>query len=188
MKKYFFAIAALAALTMSSCNPDNEVKKDEPTNPGITAAAAGNLVINEYSGNSKFIELYNISDKEISLEGVTLLKNDEEGALWTGLENHKLAAGAFMILYSNKTTLEGAIADQTFNGGLSPKKSVKLELLDKDGNSIQAVSRGPEPWDSSCTENKDCGFSRVPDGTGEFVYAVETPGAANGEKVADIVD
>ena len=40
--------------------------------------------------------------------------------------------------------------------------------------------------EAGLAENKEASFSRVPNGTGEWAYAVPTPGAANGEKTGDI--
>ena len=185
MKKYFFILAALA--TCAACNND-PVNPKGPNSPSdAVAAAKGNLVINEVSGNSKFVELYNICDKAVNLEGVTFIKNEEEGSLWTGVADQVLAAKSYLILYSNKTSLENPDANYTFAGGLSAKKNVKIEIFDAKGESIDAFVRdGATAWDTTLPEETDYGFSRVPDGTGEFVYAVETPGAANGEKVKDI--
>lgn len=189
MKKYF-AIAAVAVLALAACTKTPTTGPKEKEETGAVKAAKGNLVINEVAGTSKFLELYNPTDKDVDLEGVTLLKNDETeiGAIWTGVADQVVKAKGFVILYSSKTALENPDPAFTFNGGLSGKKSVKMELFAADGTSIEVFVRGPEPWDTACAENTDCSFSRVPDGTGPFVYAAETPGAANGEKVADIVD
>ena len=54
---------------------------------GIIDATASALVINEIDGNGKFVEIYNNSDKELSLEGVTLHKN-EKGTWCTGRSNN----------------------------------------------------------------------------------------------------
>ncbi|MBQ0078150.1 MAG: lamin tail domain-containing protein [Bacteroidales bacterium] len=185
MKKYFFIIAALAVC--AACN-DNATTPKGPEKPSdAVAAAKGNLVINEVSGNSKFVELYNISDKAVNLEGVTFIKNEEEGALWTGVADQVLAAKSYLILYSNKTSLENPDANYTFAGGLSAKKNVKIEIFDASGTSIDAFVRcATVEWDATLPEDTEYDFSRVPDGTGEWVYAAETPGAANGEKVKDI--
>ncbi len=185
MKKYFFILAALVAC--AACNNETTTPKGPEKTGDAVAAAKGNLVINEVSGNAKFVELYNISDKAVDLEGVTFIKNEEDGSLWTGTEGQTLAAKAFLILYSNKTTLENPDANYTFAGGLSAKKNVKIEIFDASGASIDAFVRCDSvEWDVTLPEETEYSFSRVPDGTGEFVYAVETPGAANGEKVKDI--
>jgi hypothetical protein len=80
--------------------------------------------------------------------------------------------------------------NHVFKGGLSPKKNVKLELYSATGDLLDEFVRGIEGagWNQvkGYPENEDCSFSRVPDGTGEFVYALPTPKATNGEKVADI--
>lgn len=77
-----------------------------------------------------------------------------------------------------------------FVGGLSGKKNIKFELLDADGKVLDTFIRGTEGagWNqvSGYTNNKKASFSRVPDGSGEWVYAAPTKGAANGEKTGDI--
>lgn len=147
------------------------------------------VVLNEVDGNIKYIELYNTGSESVSLTGYTLWKNDEMGsAIWTGEEGITIEANDYVVLYSNKATGITVDAEYIFDGGLSPKKSVKIELRDLEGNTVDVFARGPEPWDTSVSENPDCSFSRVENGTGDWFYAAPTPGAANGEKVADIVD
>ena len=85
-------------------------------------------------------------------------------------------------------------ADQTdpvagFNAGLSAKKGVKFELVNAEGVVVDKFVRGADvdPFDEeSLPENKEASFSRVPNGTGEWAYAVPTPGAANGESTGAI--
>ena len=76
-----------------------------------------------------------------------------------------------------------------FNAGLSAKKGVKFELVDAAGNVVDKFVRGEDtdPFDEAkLPENTEASFSRVPNGTGDWAYAVPTPGAANGEKTGDI--
>ena len=81
-------------------------------------------------------------------------------------------------------------ANHVFKGGLSGKKNVFIELYDGKNNKLDEFKRGEEGagWNqvSGFKNDKNHTFSRVPDGTGEFVYADPTKGAANGAKVADI--
>ena len=156
---------------------------DEPIEP-----SEANVVLNEVDGNTKYVEIYNLGSEAVSLTGYTLWKNDEMGAsIWTGAEGLTIEADGYVVIYSDKSGVD-VDADYIFAGGLSPKKSVKIELKDASGNSVDVFARGPEPWDSSVSENSECSFSRVENGTGDWVYAYPTPGAANGEKVADITD
>ena len=65
MKK-FFAFAAMAALALTSCDPE-EIKGDGPSTGGETKVSG--IVLNELSGADKFIELYNTGDETVSLAG-----------------------------------------------------------------------------------------------------------------------
>ena len=59
MKK-FFVFAAVAAFALVACTKEQTVKPGE------------GVVLNELSGAEKYIELYNTTDKVVSLEGVVL--------------------------------------------------------------------------------------------------------------------
>ena len=162
------------------------------------------IVLNELSGADKFIELYNTTDKEVSLEGLCLVKYDSskdggKSTTWTGKAGMKIAAKGFVVLESSDLSDPAEdgdpayayeSADHVFKGGLSGKKNVKIELQNADGEVLDAFVRGEEGagWNqvSGFNNDKKHTFSRVPNGTGEFVYADPTKGAANGAKVADI--
>ena len=74
MKK-FFVIAAAAAISFCACTKDDTNKVQGSGNNDADKGSAG-LVLNELSGADKFIELYNTTDAEISLEGCYLVKYD----------------------------------------------------------------------------------------------------------------
>ena len=200
MKKYF-AIAAMAALALVSCNK-NGFETDDKTDGGKDSVSG--IVLNELDATKKFIEIYNTTDKEVSLEGVCLVKYDstKEGGMsttWTGAAGMKLPAKAWIYLESSDLADEAEGGDpayayqsenHVFKGGLSGKKNVKIELCDASGKVLDSFVRGEEGsgWNqvSGYENDKKHSFSRCPDGTGEWAYADSTPGAANGEKVADI--
>ena len=215
MKKIFF-VAAAAAMMFVSCTKDNnqlpgtnEGNNDQP-GTGNEEQTEIVVVFNELCGNklpNKFIELYNNSNAEVDLAGWTIRKyapdaldkEAEEGEVlntegvknlyeicWTAPAGTKIAAGAYLVLAADKTNpAEG------FNAGLSAKKEVKFELVDATGKVVDKFLRGKENADGGIeegklNENTDNSFSRVPNGNGEWAYAVPTMGAANGEKVADL--
>lgn len=200
MKKYF-AIAAMAALALVSCNK-NGFETDDKTDGGKDSVSG--IVLNELDATKKFIEIYNTTDKEVSLEGVCLVKYDstKEGGkstTWTGAAGMKLAAKAWIYLESSDLADEAEGGDpayayqsenHVFKGGLSGKKNVKIELCDASGKVLDSFVRGEEGsgWNqvSGYENDKKHSFSRCPDGTGAWAYADSTPGAANGEKFADI--
>lgn len=201
MKK-FFAFAAMAALALTSCN-NNNIDVDGPGTGGNETKVSG-IVLNELSGADKFIELYNTTDAEVSLEGVYLVKYDssKEGGkstTWTGKAGMKIAAGGYVVLESSDLADEAEGGDpnyayesenHVFKGGLSGKKNVYIELYNAKDEKLSEFKRGEEGagWNqvSGFNNDKEHTFSRVPNGTGEWAYAVPTKGAANGEKVADL--
>lgn len=147
------------------------------------------VVLNEVNGNGqKFIELYNAGETAMSLSGWTVQK--DETVVWTGT-TESIAAGEYMVLYSNKNkgadaNPEGAV---TFTGGLSAKKNVKVDLYNASSVLKDSFARGIKGagWgEITLTENTENSFSRVPNGTGGWVYAVATVGATNGAKVSCI--
>ena len=202
MKK-FFVLAAAAAFALVACNKDNPIV-DGSGNQGGNDTKVTGVVLNELSGADKFIELYNTTDKAISLEGLSLVKYDAskdggKSTTWTGKAGMTIAAKGYVVLESSDLADEAEggdpnyayeSANHVFKGGLSGKKNLKIELVDAQENVLDVYARGEEGagWNqvSGFNNDKKHTFSRVPDGTGELAYADPTKGAANGAKVADI--
>lgn len=201
MKKFFmFAASAVVAMAMVSCGEDPNTGGG---NEGGGETIDG-IVLNELSGTDKYIELYNTTEAEVSLEGVMLVKYDssKEGGkstTWTGAAGMKIAAKGYVVLESSDLADEAEggdpayayeSANHVFKGGLSGKKNVYIELQAADESVLDSFQRGEEGagWNqvSGFKNDKTHTFSRVPNGTGEWAYADPTKGAANGEKVADI--
>ena len=200
MKK-LMVFAAMAAVALVSCNK-NGFETDD-VNGGGDKSVSG-IVFNEIDGQNKVIEFYNTTDKEVSLEGVSIVKYDssKEGGkstTWTGAAGMKIAAKSWVYLESSDLADEAEGGDpdyayqsenHVFKGGLSGKKNVKLELYDPSGKLLDTFTRGEEGagWNqvSGFANNKTNSFCRVPDGTGEWFYAAPTPGAANGEATGEI--
>lgn len=173
MKKLFvFAAIALAALV--SCNKDPEQKKDETTTGDITK-----VCLNEVCGvvGYKGVELYNAGDKECSLEGVTLFKNGEELACWTGTAEDKIAAKGFFVIKGKKETTEiDGVANATSTASFSPTKSLLLELKSSDGNVLSTFDRG---WKANGNAEVTLAV------TVEYSYSLTTDGG-NTWKLKDI--
>ena len=173
----------------------------EGEEPTPEPAKEAKVVFNELCGNkvewggnpaNKFIELYNAGEGDGNLAGWTIRKyaadaTDVAGkynVVWEGPENTTIAAGAYIVLGADATDYADG-----FTAGLSAKKGVKFELVDAAGNVVDKFIRGEDadPFgEEGLSENKEASYSRVPNGTGSFAYAVPTPGAANGEKTGDI--
>ena len=202
MKK-FFVLAAAAAFALVACNKDNPIV-DGSGNQGGNDTKVTGVVLNELSGADKFIELYNTTDKELSLEGVYLVKYDSskdggKSTTWTGAAGMKIAAKGYVVLESSDLADPAEDGDpayayesanHVFKGGLSGKKNVFIELYSAADEVLSEFKRGEEGagWNqvSGFNNDKKHTFSRVPNGTGEWAYADPTKGAENGAKVADI--
>ena len=202
MKK-FIVFAAAAAVALSACTK-NDPQVDGSGNNGGNETKVTGIVLNELSGADKFIELYNTTDKELSLEGVYVVKYDssKEGGkstTWTGAKGMTIAAKGFVVLESSDLADPAEDGDpayayesanHVFKGGLSGKKNVKIELQNADGEVLDTFVRGEEGagWNqvSGFNNDKKHTFSRVPNGTGDWAYADPTKGAANGAKTADL--
>lgn len=165
MKKYFiFAAIALAAL--ASCNKDPEQQKEENN-----AGDVSKVCLNEVCGvvGYKGIELYNAGDKEVSLEGVTIFKNGEELACWTGTADDKIAGKGFFVIKGKKETTEiDAVANSVSTASFSPTKSLLLELKSADGNVLSTFDRG---WKAN-------GNAEVTLTTVEYSYSLTTDGGS----------
>ena len=88
MKKVL-VLAAAAAFVFCACEKEHQIDGSGSGNEGGNATVSG-VVLNELSGADKYIELYNTTDKEVSVEGLCLVKYDssKEGGkstTWTGM-------------------------------------------------------------------------------------------------------
>ena len=203
MKK-FFVLAAAAAMALVACNKDNPTVDGSGNTPGGNEAKVTGIVLNELSGADKFIELYNTTDKDLSLEGVYLVKYDSskdggKSTTWTGAKGMTIAAKGYVVLESSDLSDPAEDGDENyayesanhvFKGGLSGKKNVFIELYSAADEKLSEFKRGEEGagWNqvSGFNNDKKHTFSRVPNGTGEWAYADPTKGAENGAKVADL--
>ena len=157
-----------------------------------------NLVLNEISGEHKFVEIYNAGNSVISLHGVKLQRNNgisEGGSEWTGKETDVIPAKAYAIITFNNYNLpeHWTIIPEilgSISSGISDQQILKVALVAPSGNPIGVFIRGNVPlpaWQSSenVTRNRIYSYSRMPDNS--WAYADPTPGAVNGDRMEDIV-
>ena len=141
------------------------------------------IVLNELNGTDKFIELYNMGDADLPLRGMYIEK-DAKKIIWTADENVIAPAHGVLLLYSSDVTgegdaHEGYTENLIFDSGLSPKKTLKIELFMPDGSSRDVFTRGlDENWGTTISDVSPNSFARTPDG-GEWKLTEPTPGAAN---------
>ncbi|MBR5640253.1 MAG: lamin tail domain-containing protein [Muribaculaceae bacterium] len=143
------------------------------------------LVINELYGagedGEKYIELYNIGDDPIKLDGVTIKK--DEALTWTGEKNEVIMGHSyFLIVGASNVAGEGGSGPnpRPMIKGLSAKKTVLIELFNPQGEVINKFQRGEkgDGWGATISKN-DKTWSRCPNGTGKFMIADKTFGTKN---------
>ena len=169
----------------------NSGEADEIPDPSVPEVPEGEnydgIRLNELNGNDKFIELYNASDADVDISGCQIMKDDEK-TIFTA-EGVTISAGDFLTIWSEDVADEAPSDALIFSSGLSADKSVKIELLDPDGNSLDvfknlSVASG-EKWgeddgkyDSKDKETKPS-FARETDGTGDWYIMLPTQGKTN---------
>ena len=144
---------------------------------GETLPDFNTIVLNELNGDQKMIEIYNQGDYALPLKGMTLKKNDET-VIWTASEAVVAPAHGYVLLISDKNDVSAVDPAYVFSGGLSPKKTIKIELFLPDGSTRDVFTRGDGLWDQSATDVGEKSFSRVPD-AGEWKLTDPTLGEAN---------
>jgi hypothetical protein len=156
------------------------------------------LVLNEVSGNNKFVEIYNSGSVAIPLQGVKLQRNDgtsSGGSEWVGTSSDSIPAGAYRLFLFNSYTpatlnTNPAYTGWTVSSGISSGQILKVAIVDPSGNPVSVFIRGSVPlpaWQNTTgvTQNSNDTYSRMSDGT--WAYADPTPGAVNGAKTSEIV-
>lgn len=140
-----------------------------------------NIVLNELNGNDKFIEIYNKGNLDLSLEGMTIMKDDYvAGATWTADATVVVPAHGYVLLYSADVAIDHPEQPENlfFNSGLSAKKTVRITLFMPDGSVRDEFTRGTTGEWGQTISAVDGSYARTPDG-GDWKLAEATPGAAN---------
>ncbi len=147
-----------------------------------------NIVLNELNGNDKFIEIYNKGNLDLSLEGMTIMKDDYvAGATWTADATVVVPAHGYVLLYSADVAIDHPEQPENlfFNSGLSAKKTVRITLFMPDGSVRDEFTRGTTGEWGQTISAVDGSYARTPDG-GDWKLAEATPGAANPATGEDI--
>lgn len=199
MKALRYIIPAMLFTAMiagtTACKTDDEPNWDEPIpepaptpTPGSDdepAADSNPIRFNELNGNKpqKYIELYNTSDAAYDITGMSIIKNGDE-PVYVAPAGTTIAAHGFLTLNSDATDYSGG-----FTAGLSAKKSLKFELFDADGTSVDvfinpSLAKG-NVWDETDPvyngEASKEAYGRKPDGSGAWYMIALTPGASNND-------
>ena len=171
-----FYIVAEGALTATSPSMEYVV--------GAVAIDYSGLRLNELNGNDKFIEIYNAGVEAINMKGVYIEKDGKQK--WAGQSAVTIEAGGYLLLYSKEVALDHPEIDTVyygFDGGLSAKKNVQVQLFTPAGESIDNfnlvnIELNGEAYGYA---NNQAPASYSLNADGNWYYADATPGEVNVE-------
>ncbi len=185
--KWYYADATPGAVNVDGANIVLGLEGGDvpptPEQPDYT-----NIVLNELNGNDKFIEIYNKGNLDLSLEGMTIMKDDYvAGATWTADATVVVPAHGYVLLYSADVAIDHPEQPENlfFNSGLSAKKTVRITLFMPDGSVRDEFTRGTTGEWGQTISSVDGSYARTPDG-GDWKLADPTPGEANPAEGEDI--
>lgn len=150
-----------------------------------------NIVLNELNGDTKFIEIYNMGDLDLPLEGMYICKDGNEGlenAKWVADATVVAPAHGYILLYSEDVLVDHPEQPENlfFSSGLSGKKTIRMALFMADGTERDAFERGTTgEWGQTISNVGEKSYARTPDG-GAWKLADATPNAANPAEGEDI--
>ena len=143
------------------------------------------IVLNELNGDQKKIEIYNQGDFDLPLKGMFIQK-DDDAVIWTADETVIAPTHGYLVLISNKNDVSEIDPALVFDGGLSGKKTLKIELFMPDGSSRDVFTRGTTGlWGQDISNVGEKSFARTPDG-GDWKLTDPTLGEANPAEGEDI--
>lgn len=150
-----------------------------------------NIVLNELNGDTKFIEIYNMGDLDLPIEGMYICKDGNEGlenAKWVADATVVAPAHGYILLYSEDVLVDHPEQPENlfFSSGLSGKKTIRMALFMADGTERDAFERGTTgEWGQTISNVGEKSYARTPDG-GAWKLADATPNAANPAEGEDI--
>jgi hypothetical protein len=162
---------------------------DTPEPPTPEEPDYTNILLNELNGDSKFIEIYNMGDMDLPMEGMYIMKDEYvAGAIWTADATIVAPAHGYLVLYSVDVQADHPELNenQFFNSGISSKKTIRFTLFMPDGTVRDEFTRGTTgEWGQTVSSVAPLSYARTPDG-GYWKLADPTPGAANPSSGGDI--
>lgn len=162
-------------------NPDDNPADDPSDKPAIDFSV---IRLNEINGNDKFIELYNMSETDVDIEGVYFTREDEVGeteTVYTAAAGTIIKAHGYLTVWSKKAAEDNPDLSPVFDSGLSADKALKIELYDPEGKSLD-VFRNPlktEGEEAGVYDSSEGSFARETDGTGDWYIMAATQGTTN---------
>ena len=180
---YIEAIAANPAQTAAYLPQGAEhnvfiytVKTASAANSGVKInelmASNTSTVKDEAGQYEDWLELYNLSDREMDIGGYYLSDNPANLPKWKVPDGTKIPAKGFLTFWADEDGNQGPLH---CNFKLSASGEVAI-LLDRDRNIVDSVAFG--------AQQADKGYARVPDGTGSFRIQAPTFNASNERSTA----
>ena len=165
-----------------------EIEPDPEPDP-VDPALFEDIILTEICGEQKYVEIYNKGSEEVSLVGLILERN-EGASSYSFTLTDVIPAGAYRLILFNSHPEEleanDAYVGWDVSSGISDQQTLSIQLITVSSDVISSFQRGVAAWGTSGAEReRDYSYSRQDDGT--WAYADYTPGAANGEKVKEIV-
>lgn len=159
LRKFFSCLLVAAVVCLSSCKNDEEPVK--PSDGDYTGVVL-NEICGENTEQKDWIELYNNSSVNVDLNGVTVVKTDEEGldeVIANLPEGLVIEAGKYALI----------VQGDLMTGKISNSKQVGIALMSPSGN------KTIDKFDRDANVGKDKGhpangsYARVPNGTGSWM-------------------
>lgn len=138
----------------------------------------GDVVINEFLAQNStipdpsgqyddWVELYNNTNHSIDMSGMYLSDSYSSPQKWTFPSGTKIDAGGYLVVWADEDAGQPGL-HASFKISASGEQ---LILSNTDGSLLDTVKFG--------TQTSDISMSRIPNGTGSFVFTTPTIGAMN---------
>lgn len=170
MKILKYALLIFAVALFAGCNNDD----DAETNDNSKSVVINELLPkNSQNGSDQdgefddWIELYNNSDQDLDISGYYLSDSKKNPTKWQLPAGTMIGAKAYLIVWADGDTLQAGLHT---NYKLSAEGE-KVVLLTPSQELINLVEYPPTVVEQS--------WARVPNGTGEFKWAVPTFNKSN---------
>ena len=144
---------------LAGCGPTGPIALNEFVASNVTG------LIDDAGGTPDWIELFNTSSEDVSLDGWAL--SDSSGnPTRDPLDGMTIAADGYLLLFASGDTTLG-------DDHLSFRLSAAGEqvILSSPDGVVDATNYG--------AQTSDIAMARIPDGTGDWVEAAPSPGALN---------
>ncbi len=141
------------------------------------APVPGSVVLNEIDSQpSDWVELYNPGTEPFDLSGFELRDNSDDHR-WSFLADTSIAGGEFLVVEADAIGLVDG-EQSRFDAAIGIGSTDEIRLFDAAGVLVDRSGA----WEGHANIDGDAAaatLARCPDGTGDFVLAYATKGAAN---------